>query len=227
MRKEVIGNCTLYLGDSKDIMAMLDKVDAVVTDPPYGIEDLVGAYGRGHRTIANDKTTDAFKNMVEAIKWDCWLFAFYSFRNTPDIMDIVRKGYVGEIIWDKKAGGMGSPLRYQHENIAVCKYGNPSKIKNTFTIFTHYRDAELHPHQKPVGVMQDIIDLVPQDALILDPFMGSGTTGVACVKMGRSFIGIEIDEDYFNIACERIRQAYAQPDFFTSQPTPPEQTTLL
>src|SRR5690606_28959461 len=74
--------------------------------------------------------------------------------------------------------------------------------------------GKVHPTQKPVALMQWCLTHIPTAQTILDPFMGSGTTGVACVKMGRKFIGIEIDEGYFEIACERIRKAYAQPDMF-------------
>ncbi len=63
--------------------------------------------------------------------------------------------------------------------------------------------------------------------MILDPFMGSGTTGVACAKLGRKFIGIEIEPKYFDIACERIRKAYDQPDMFIERPKPPKQEALL
>src|SRR5690606_7476737 len=87
------------------------------------------------------------------------------------------------------------------------------------------RDSEvgaprLHDTQKPVAVMEWCLDFVPDARTILDPFMGSGTTGVACVKLGSKFIGIEIDEGYFEIAVDRIRKAYAQPDFFVAQPKP-------
>ncbi|MGM5087554.1 site-specific DNA-methyltransferase [Rhizobium leguminosarum bv. viciae] len=89
--------------------------------------------------------------------------------------------------------------------------------------------GKLHPTQKPIQVMQWCLGYLPHAKTILDPFMGSGTTGVACVRGGRRFIGIEIDEGYFDIACERIQQAYAQPDMFVSSPVPepPRQLGLL
>ena len=80
-----------------------------------------------------------------------------------------------------------------------------------------------HPTQKPVPLMRWCIQQFPKAQTILDPFMGSGTTGVACVKQGRKFIGIEIDEGYFDIACERIRKAYAQPDMFIERAPEPKQ----
>jgi DNA modification methylase len=82
-----------------------------------------------------------------------------------------------------------------------------------------------HPTSKPVGLMMDLCNLT--EGKVLDPFMGSGSTGVACAKLGRSFVGIELDETYFNIACDRIRKAYAQPDMFVERPAPPTQGALL
>ena len=77
-----------------------------------------------------------------------------------------------------------------------------------------------HPSPKPVPLMQDIVSIAKAET-ILDPFMGSGTTGVACAKLGRKFTGIEIDPDYFEIACERIRKAYQQADLFVAPPENP------
>ena len=78
--------------------------------------------------------------------------------------------------------------------------------------------ARVHPTQKPVALMEWCLGFLPDAKTILDPFMGSGTTGVACVKTGRAFIGIELDEGYFDIACRRIEEAYRQPDMFIAPP---------
>ena len=211
-RKEVIGKATLYLGDCMEVIQGLEY-DSIVSDPPYGIDNGKG-YGRRGISIKNDLDTMAFLQMYKNIKQDCWSFLFCSARNKPNIIDIVRNDYIGEIIWDKKAGGMGSPLRYQHENIFICKKGDVENFKTTFSVFTHYRDASEHPHQKPIPLMKDIINLLPEKNTILDPFMGSGSTGVAAVQMGREFIGIELDEEYFEIACKRIEDAQRQLDLF-------------
>ena len=85
-----------------------------------------------------------------------------------------------------------------------------------------------HPTQKPLALMRWCLGFLPDAETILDPFMGSGTTGVACVKLGRKFIGIEIDEGYFDIACKRIADAVARPDLFISRKPPePKQEALL
>ena len=91
-----------------------------------------------------------------------------------------------------------------------------------------WRDGSQHPTQKPVALMQWCLGFLPDATTILDPFMGSGTTGVACVKLGRKFTGIELDPDYFDIACKRIEDAYRQPDMFVEPPAPkPVQEELL
>jgi DNA modification methylase len=91
------------------------------------------------------------------------------------------------------------------------------------------QDGKQHPTQKPVELMRWCLGFLRDARTVIDPFMGSGTTGVACVREGRSFIGIEIDEGYFDIACERIRKAYAQPDFFVQPPKreEPKQEAML
>jgi DNA modification methylase len=89
-------------------------------------------------------------------------------------------------------------------------------------------NAEMdHPTQKPIALMQWCLGFLPDARTILDPFMGSGTTGVACVKLGRRFIGIEIDPGYFDIACRRIEAAYQQPDFFVAPPAKATQPDML
>ena len=84
-----------------------------------------------------------------------------------------------------------------------------------------------HPTQKPIEVMKWCLSFLPKAEIILDPFMGSGTTGVACVKLGRKFIGIELEERYFNIACKRIEQAYRQPDMFVEPPKKPIKESMF
>jgi DNA modification methylase len=84
-----------------------------------------------------------------------------------------------------------------------------------------------HPTQKPVALMEWCLGFLPNAETILDPFMGSGTTGVACVKLGRKFTGIELDEGYFDIACKRIEDAYKQPDMFVAPPAKPVQEAML
>lgn len=230
-RVEVIGSCVLYLGDCLEIMPSLEKVDAVVTDPPYGIEGIVGGYGRAGRTIQNDKDLNtmarAFRLLVEHQR-AYWLAAFFSPRVAPAFHDAC--GWMtwrGEIVWNKKAPGMGAGLRYQHETIGLFSVGEVQPLGSLFSVQDYYRQGDVHPHEKPVGLMRQLLDVIPGHT-ILDPFAGSGTTIVACARMGKAGVGIELDEDYFNIACKRIREAYSQPDLFIEAEKPkPEQTSFL
>ncbi len=217
-RKEVIGDCTLYLGDCMGIMPTLPKIDAVVTDPPYGIgkdgqKRTTG--GHGGRKAYEFKGWDAerpdasvFSSIISiASKHVIWGGNYFA-----DLLPASGKW----LVWDKgqRINQSDGELAYTSENGAL-------------RIFTQNRVALLvegaqHPTQKPIEVMVWSVQQLNKADVILDPFMGSGTTGVACVKLGRSFIGIEIEPDYFEIACERIRKAYAQPDMFVQANSAPE-----
>lgn len=224
MRIERIGDAVLYNGDCLEVMAELGATpDAIVTDPPYGIEEMVGGYGRGHATIANDRSLDVCMAALKAgaILAPRALWAvFYSPRVRRQFFEQlpVELCDVGEVIWDKKAPGMGRNIRYQHETVALFSTGLARPLsEDIFSVMQHYRSAERHPHQKPVQLMMRLVRALGGH-LTLDPFMGSGTTGVACAKLGRHFIGIELDPTYFDIACERIQRAYDQGDMFTEAP---------
>jgi hypothetical protein len=131
------------------------------------------------------------------------------------------------LIWDKGAGFKGRDFAECEQ--AWCSWDGNAKVF-TFDPLARgeYRDKQ-HPTQKPVEVMRWCLQQLPDAKLVLDPYMGSGTTGVACSRMGRRFIGIEIDHGYFEIACRRIRDAYAQPDMFVEQAKakPAEQLDML
>lgn len=216
-RKEVIGDCTLYLADCMDVMPYLGKVDAVVTDPPYGIgidgqkENIKGKKSdrKGYDFKGWDnKTPDKIVfDMIFSISDEQIIWGGNYFQ---DKIEKVGRGWLS---WDKGQHG----LTMSDNELAYCSINMPSRvyIKNRSAI---KKDGAQHPTQKPVQLMQWCLSFLPDSKLILDPFMGSGTTGVACVKEGRSFIGIELDEDYFEIACKRIQDAYAQPDIFVSAP---------
>ena len=221
-RVEVIGACELYLGDCMEIMPHLGKVDAVVTDPPYGIGEDGGRFrgrkGQNIRVLPKggwDQTTPD-KSAFEAIlacsdHQIIWGGNYFADKLPPS------KGW---LYWQKLMGGDFSD--------GELAWTSRDRALREFTKCPKGQGAE-HPTQKPIELMKWCIDLLPiPHGRILDPFMGSGTTGVACVKKGFSFIGIEQHEPYFDIACERIRKAYAQPDMFISQPAPkPVQEELI
>ena len=230
-RPVTIGNATLYLGDCLEILPTLSKVDAVVTDPPYGLDPAGDGYGRSGRTIQGDKDLSLIAAVAAtaARQWQGgWVAAFYSPKMALAFYAALAPLiYQDQIVWDKKAPGMGGAFRYRHENIGLFSVGQPKMpLKVGFSVQVAYRIGEVHPHEKPMGLMREILRIVPGHA-ILDPFMGSGTTGVACAKLGRKFIGIEIEPNYFDIACGRIEDAYRQGDMFIEPPPKVKQEAML
>ena len=220
-RCEVIGDCTLYLGDCLEVMPTLGKVDAVVTDPPYGLGVRWGKGGDGVWPLRDremsgggwDDSTCEDAIMVargisrNAIIWGGNYYTLCASR--------------GWLLWDKMQEHSGA-----HAEMAWTNLDIPVRV------FRYARaqlasEGKQHPTQKPLPLMVWCLGFLPDAQTILDPFMGSGTTGVACVKLGRKFIGVELDETYFDIACKRIRDAYAQPDFFVEPPAKPEQMDML
>ena len=216
--KVEIGNATLYLGDCMDILPTLDKVDAVITDPPYGIGiDRAMAASSGGQSGG----MMAKKGIYFASGWDD---APMSLELAELIMskgnDVIFWGgnYYGLpasqcwLVWDKKVNG----------NFADCElaWTNMKKPVRKFEWMWNgmlrqgQEERNGHPTQKPLALMKWCIDQADSPDTILDPFMGSGTTGVAAVQMGRKFIGIEREPKYFEIACKRIEDAQRTFDMF-------------
>ncbi len=206
------GNVQLYLGDCREILPTLGKVDAVVTDPPCGL---------GERWQGG--TWGAEPMYAEARKWDRAI-------STETLRQVIGAGKFC-ILWCGnyyempasrcwlswlKSSRMATMADFE---LAWTNFDRPAK---SFTEHRNPDGARDHPTQKPESLMKWCIGLVPPPAtLILDPFMGSGTTGVAAVKLGRKFIGIEIEPKYFDIACRRIEQATKQPDLFIASERAP------
>jgi DNA modification methylase len=222
-RRVVIGDCVLYEGDCLEVMPTLGKVGAIVTDPPYGIgfasqptrsQRANGMIRAGWDSVApHEAILKIALSAPDAIIWGGNYFALPPSR--------------GWLIWSK-AGNAPS--------MADAEMAWTSRDMNTRVFKKSVKSASLeknlqsaaHPTQKPIALMRWCLGFLPDAETILDPFAGSGTTGVACVKEGRKFIGIELDPDYFDIACKRIRDAYAQPDMFVAPPAPkPEQLGML
>lgn len=226
-RVEQIGDATLYLGDCREILPTLEKVDAVVTDPPYGME-----FRSNYRTVRPKFHAIANDDSADALVWACGIEATHSkyvFCRWDNLREVPKPRSC--VTWIKNNWSMGD-LTGEHarqtevalfypgpEHFFPC--GRPSDV-----IQAPRTGNEWHPTEKPVQLMWHVARWT--DGTILDPYMGSGTTGVACVKLGRKFIGIEIEPKYFDIACRRIEQAYAQPDLFVPQPQPkPVQASLF
>jgi DNA modification methylase len=212
-RKEIIGDCTLYLGDCLDVMPTLGKMDACVTDPPYGIGIASNPVRQKHSKKDWDACAvgSAHLDCIRAVTAEQIIWGGNYFDLPPS------RGF---LVWDKK----------QPENfsLAMCEQAWWSKDTNAkvFTKSVLGYDKH-HPTQKPVALMEWCLGFLLNAESILDPFMGSGTTLVACAKLGRKGIGIELDPDYFDIACKRVEQAYSKLDMFIAPPAKPKQEALL
>ena len=205
-RVEHIGDAVLHLGDCRDILPTLGKVDAVVTDPPYP-----------------DFLAEEFSYSEDVVKAaldkPCQQFVFWS--ATADFpLD-----WTAVHIWHKPNG-----QSYKHyERIFERNGGISCKVYRVAAILPNYTQfaAECvdHPTQKPLKLVFDLVGRT--DGVVLDPFMGSGTTGVACINRDRPFIGIEREPTYFDIACRRIEEAYRQPRLFDEPAPKPVQPTMF
>ena len=217
---------TLYRGDCREVMARLGKVDAVVTDPPYGISAVSrGEIGSGlilpsrkfEKSSWDDQTADEAVALAVAKARSAIVFGGNYYAMPPSSCWLV---------WDKLNNGNFADCELAWTNLP--KAVRRIQYRWNGMIRQNNEPRGDHPTQKPLGVMRWCIEQLPPTALtILDPFMGSGTTGVAAVSLGRKFIGIEIDDKYFSIACRRIAAELARPRFdFAPPPTPAKQESL-
>jgi DNA modification methylase len=213
----VIGNATLYLGDCLDILPTLSGVDAVVTDPPYGIDAAArGVIGTSNAAPVKD---------YGAMDWDatpCSPAQVAAMRAVSGWQIIFGGNYFDLpptscwLVWDKQNTG----------DFADCELAWTNLQKAVRRVYWRWNgmirkghEERFHPTQKPVGVMAWCLTHLPADVqTICDPFMGSGTTGVACAQRGLKFIGIEREPRYFEIACRRIEEAQKQADLFIAPP---------
>ena len=213
---------TLINGDCLQALREVGNVDAVVTDPPYGNGDS-GRYGRsqlGHRTIIGDDNLEWLKPAAEAIyatlKQNGHCIAFCQWRTFANFREEFQSaGFQTKSlgVWDKCNAGLGAGVAEQWEGICFFRKGEIVERKFRGNVFTYPRlsGRPEHPNQKPENLMGALIELVSAEGdTILDPFMGSGSTGVAALKGNRNFIGIEKDEQHFRTACKRIAAEMGQ-----------------
>lgn len=230
-----IGPHTLYNGDCAAIMPLLGKVDAVVTDPPYGIGEAAGkAKTRTSGLTSKSRNASSYQPDYGDSDWDAktadteigiaistarWAVVFGgNYYDLPPTSCW--------LVWDKLNGDT---------DFADCELAwtnLPKAVRRIRFLWNgcmrRERDIDReHPTQKPVDVMKWCIEHLPTpNTTILDPFMGSGTTLVAAQKLGRIGIGIEREPKYFDIACRRLEQAMAQPDLFIKTPKPAVQEVM-
>ena len=237
-REEIIGDCRLLLGDCLEILPLVGKVDAVVTDPPYELSS--AGPGASHFGMSLGKfDTNAYKDIVggfdftatfNAMEKICKPFNLFCFCSNKQISKTMAfhesKGRATTLlVWHKTnaapfANGVwrGDIEYVVHARDKGAVFIGNATEKKKVSEFPIVQDAA-HPTVKPLALIGKYVSICSNAGqTVLDPFMGSGTTGVACVKLGRAFTGIEIDEAYFDIACSRIEKAYAQSDFFVEVP---------
>lgn len=218
---------SLYLGDCREILPTLGKVDAVITDPPYGIGESSGK-NKSRSVLATSKD---YGNL----DWDSsppprWII---DLMRDMSRHQIIFGGNYFELppsscwlVWDKKNG---------NNDFADCElaWTNLPKAVRRIEWLWHGMirkgsDVREHPTQKPLGVMAWALDQLPDDVKqVCDPFMGSGTTGVAAVTKGLSFVGIEREQSYFETALSRISKALQAPSLLIEPPKPVKQEVML
>lgn len=244
-RVETIGDCVLYLGDCLEILPGLEKVDSVVTDPPYDKNDT----HEKHLSLVRFKKGESLRQPLAfngisgadlaemASDWvekaNGWVVFTCDWRHVHLVEEagiLIRFG-----IWRKPDGApqfTGDRPGTGWEPVAIChRHGRKAWNGGGRHAFWEYPKAHNqsgHPTEKPVKLFEDFIsDFTNAGQTVLDHFMGSGTTGVACVRLGRKFIGIEIEEKYFDIACKRIEAEERQGRLFTEPKRKAEQMGLL
>lgn len=228
VKEERIGGQRLILGDCLEVMPLIGRVDAVVTDPPYGI---AYAHGGGGGKLARSTTLAHMPIIGDDAPFDPspWIgqpAILWGGNHFADKLPPTQSW----LTWDKRCADYSNDQA--DCEMAWTNLGFPARmfrhVWNGMLRGSESKVARVHPTQKPVALMEWCLGFLPNAKTILDPFMGSGTTLVACQRLGRQGIGIELDPDYFAIACKRVDEATRQPDLFIAQPpSKPTQETLL
>ena len=217
-----IGRATLYCGDAREVLPTIGKADLVCTDPPYDEQTHKGAVLEGPQIdFAHlDDPAELSSALLEKSKG--WVLAFCAFEQLFQYKQGAGDCWIRSGIWDKivnmpqmtgdRPAQGGEALAIMHPTgRKVWNGGGKAAIWRCMV----ERGEKEHPTQKPLRLIRELVGLFSQENhLVLDPFMGSGTTGVAAVQMGRDFIGIEREPKYFDIACRRIEDAQKQGDLF-------------
>lgn len=229
MDEVTIGDCRLILGDCREVLPLLPKVDAIISDPPYGME----WDGKVTRGVNGTGKKGATRHYGETILHDNEPFDPSIWLNFDKVV-LWGSNHFGQrlpvgttLVWLKRYDeGFGSFL--SDAEVAWMKGGHGVYCKRDVSLQGESKDR-IHQNQKPVTLMAWCLDIakVLINDVVLDPYMGSGTTGVACILTGRRFIGVEKDRKHFQSACIRIEQAYAQGKLFEPEQPKPTQDILI
>lgn len=238
VRTETIGDATLYCGDCAEVMPLIRSVSAVVTDPPF--------FTPAVHYQSRVKVARSWGDMSILESW--WgsiaselarvcprghVFVFCDGGSYPAFYKAMFPHWekLKSMVWDKGHVGLGRIFRNQHELIIWAR-SEGHFVKDDGVLRADVLSAKAtpssdrkHPVEKPPALLEQLVQV--SDGVVLDPFMGSGTTGVSCVNRRLPFIGVEIDERYFDIACKRIEEAYKQPRLFEEPKPKPVQLDLI
>lgn len=213
---------TLYLGDCREILPTLGKIDAVVTDPPYGQGHKRGGSSKNSISTTKKVFTETITGDDRPFDPSPWVaLAPCCFTGAHWFYDRLPPGG-GFHVWNKR--GPYEPIDQADGDLIWLSERSNLRIVDLvwrgLCRTTEHTSPIEHPTQKPIALMEWCLGAMPTANIILDPFMGSGTTGVAAVRLGRKFIGIEIEPKYFDIACRRINSATRQTDLFIEKVIP-------
>jgi len=239
MEQRLIGNCTLYLGDCMDVLPTLGKVDAVVADPPFGINfkykshvDTPEGYGEWIWSVMEECERhctsrspffvwQAMQNLKKFAQWfpRDWRLLIMAKNFVQLRPTAIQYSCDPVVVWWTE--GEQKPYSLGTNSRDVVRVNTASVVANKKNI------EKKHPCPRSLDAVSHVIEQwVRPESTVIDPFMGSGTTGVACVNLGRKFIGIEKEPEYFDIACKRIQDAVNQPTLFSETATKQGQIDL-
>ena len=223
---ELTENINLLQGDCIDLLPKIPdgSINSIITDPPY----FLGMTHNGQKGCFNDLAIckpfyqKLFTEYKRVLKPDGCVYFFCDWRSYAFYYPIMNGilGVKNMLVWDKKSGP-GNFYNYQHELILFTTKRNALNVKGSYNIITGIlsfsngakktNGEKIHPTQKPIELIEKFIrDSTDSGDTVLDSFAGSGTTGVACINTGRRFIGIELDDNYFAIAKQRIEKALTE-----------------
>ncbi len=241
---------TLYLGDCRGILPTLGKTGHVIGDPPYEavMQDKWGALSRNapsshvryealtFGSIDDIRSEVALRACQVSAGWLIFFCMAEGVRAWRDALEAAGARYKRAMVWHKpdampQFNGQGPSVGFEMMVAAWCGEGhsrwNGHGRPGTFTHNKNTPGGSEHETQKPLPLMKELVELFTSPGeTICDPFMGSGTTGIAAVKLGRKFTGIEIQTRHFDIACRRISEALKQPDLFIESPKPLKQEAM-
>lgn len=253
IREERIGGQRLILGDCLSAMREVASAHALITDPPYSSGARTTAQMRGRTGMSRG---DAWKdkplpNDRLSVTGFVWLMrqvgleaarllvpggsflSFIDWRQFPTLYGCIEScnlQIINMVVWDKQVFGMGNGFRNQHELVLHAAAGTPRVFDRSVPNVIGSKRlpaSEIHPTEKPVELMENLVRVcTDKGEVVLDPFMGSGTTLVACQRLGRMGTGIEIDPEYWRVACQRVDEATRQRDLFVTPVAQPQQEGL-